>query len=1289
MKQIQTILTCIVLLLSKNISLQAGNILYNEKDLSSSLTTAMAQDSEGYIWIGTEYGLNRYDGITFKAYHHEEGNEASIKSNIVRSLHSDSEGKLWVGYLNGLQVYNPKTDGFENVSFANIQRPLNISNIYELSSGKIWVEASNIGIFEIDRNTLSGIQVSELSQLCGTDNIVYLYEDSNDRIWVSTDDKGLICINSSLTKVIGTYFKDMPNQFGGKINQNKDNILIISYGQSLWMFDEVRKEFVLIPSPKENPVIAYDLLQRSNGDFIISTYRQGLWKLNEDRRSIEKFSLDYTEELDIEKARVVNLLEDKDGNLWIGSFQQGVMMVPYEDENSFNQWELGTPSCIYKSKNGHIWCGTQNGHLFKLDNSGKVLLKQREAGEIRCISEDSTGDLWIGVRHVGVFRINQDNGKRRSIESLKGKLVTDMVENGNKTMFISVGGEGIWEYNLRTDECVKLSEKNTGDMHLFTNSNINKLFSDSKDILWIGHYLGISCYDSRNGKFMDMRPDSLLTTSVCYALTETHDGKILIGTNNGLYQWDGSNGEYTRYTTADGLSSNMICGVGEDLEGNIWCSTFRGINSIQKTDQNIVSWYGNNGASKREYIRNCYHSDGRNMYFGNLSGITKFETPIRTDSKTTGIRLTGFHIGTQEVPAGSIEDKILLTHKENTFTLGLSPMTFTEDAIRIHYRLLGLDPSWNSTRYGINQITYNNLKPGKYILEAYSEENGIKSELYTLGITIRTPWYSSAVAFILYIMIAGGMIVAVFIEQKRRRRESENYHKLNHYINLAHEIRTPMVMITNPLDTLIADIDDKEMSSTLLTMKRNADRITRTLDQILEVRRLDTGNISIHRRKEDLVQVINESLSYFAYQAKKKNISLRFDHAINCLRFSIDASHIDTILYNLISNSFKYTPEGGEVIVSLSLNPEDNNAVICVKDSGTGIDEKNIKNIFKRFYQDPSRSAGVKGFGIGLNLCKMLVKLHGGTISASNRSERSGALFTISIPDLEANDETQNIQETESVMKETVPYDSNDENEASKKIKPKKSEKILIVDDDDEIRLYLEEQLSPTYRIITAHDGDIGLQKALTEIPDLVISDIRMPGTDGYELLKKIKGNTNTTHIPVILLTAKNDLDDKIIGLEHGADNYISKPFHMTELRYMIENLLKNRQRIRGKFSGAYQEDKIKEIELESDNEILMKRVMKVINDNLDNTELKVEMLAMEVGLSRVQLHRKMKEITGISTGEFIRNIRLKKAADLLSEKKVNVSQVAYMVGFSSHTHFSTVFKKFYGVSPTEYINKE
>lgn len=1291
MKQIQIILLISLLTVSWTGYSEASTRLYNEKDLSSSLTTAIAQDKDGYIWIGTEYGLNRYDGISFRTYLHDDNNENTIKSNIVRSLFKDKEGRLWVGYLNGLQLYNPQTDSFTNVSFGGMQKTPNISAIYQLESGKIWVEVSKLGVFEVNTDTMTATIVEHIHELCGTLNILSIYQDSNERIWISTSDKGIVCIDADLKTVIGRYFQNESQGYGGKMAQNKYNILILSQNRAIWMFDEVHNEFIALKQPVGVNVMAHDFLLRKNGDFIIATSNHGIWRINEQSRSIEEYQMEYPDAIDINNARIVELMEDKDENLWLGSFQHGVMMSPYSEDNSFRQLKLGTPSSIYRSSLGYIWCGTQDGRLIKMDEDGKVLSEIHMEAEIRCIYEDSKGDLWIGVRHTGLFRVNQKTGKRTLIDIFRGKMITSITEDKRNTIYISVGGEGIWKYDIADGNYVLLDSKNTAKISLLRNNNINTLLIDSKEQMWIGHYLGVSCYDTRTGSFVEIATDSLLNTSVCYALDEAKDGSILIGSNNGLYiykEGDKSN-RYTRYTTKDGLSSDMICGAIEDREGNIWCSTFRGINCVNIDDKSITTWHAGNGASKKEYIRSCYHSDGKSIYFGNLTGITQFETPVRIIEKQYETKLTGFQIGNKDIPVGSIQDRISLAHSENTFTLEFSPMTFTEDAIRIHYRLLGLDPTWHTTRYGVNQVTYNNIKSGKYTLEAYSEENGMKSDICSIEIDIRNPWYGSIAAYILYAIALICLFMALYAGQKRKVREIANAQKLKHYINLAHEIRTPMVMITNPLETIVKDNTDPETVSAILTMKRNTDRIIRTLDQFLEVRRLDSGSQSIHRKTDDLVKIIDNSLKYFTYQAKKKNICLKFERAMDVMYFSIDANHLDTILYNLLSNSLKYTPDGGEIIVNLKIDNTDGNAVISITDSGIGIDEKNLKKIFTRFYQDPSHSAGVKGFGIGLNLCKMLVELHDGKITAANRTERSGAVFTINIPNIAVPEEVaiaDQVIKTEAI--EEVIEDEKTDNETGKKVKPKKSDKILIVDDDDEIRSYLEEQLSSIYRTSSANNGDMGIQKALTEIPDLIISDIRMPGTDGYQLVKKLKGNSNTTHIPIILLTAKNDLDDKIIGLEHGADNYIAKPFHMTELKIMIENLLKNRQRVRGKFSGAYQEDKIKPIELESDDEVLMKRIMKVINDNLDNADLKVEMLSKEIGLSRVQLHRRLKEITGISTGEFIRNIRLKKAAELLAEKKVNVSQVAYMVGFSSHTHFSTAFRKFYGISPTEYINK-
>jgi DNA-binding response OmpR family regulator/two-component sensor histidine kinase len=493
-----------------------------------------------------------------------------------------------------------------------------------------------------------------------------------------------------------------------------------------------------------------------------------------------------------------------------------------------------------------------------------------------------------------------------------------------------------------------------------------------------------------------------------------------------------------------------------------------------------------------------------------------------------------------------------------------------------------------------------------------------------------------------------------------------------------------MVMILNPIEKLIKNEEDPEKRHALSTIKRNSTRILHLMNDFLDIRKLDNGMMLPEYKNVNLVQSIQDTLSNFSFEAEKRNIDLVFEYAFENMTFNVDPVHIDTIIFNLVSNALKYTPDGGEITIGLRMSHQYGNIEISVSDTGAGIDEKEIGLVFNRFYQTSTKQfTDPRGFGIGLNLCQMLAELHNGSIVVQNRLDRSGTVFTLTLPTMtetfesgEAGTNSVNVTEHQEKLKQ-------------KKTRVKNTERILIIEDDEETRLYLEEMLSTSYKIMTAKEGDSGLQRALTELPDLVLTDIVMPGANGLQILKRIKNNPNTTHIPVILLTSNTGMEDRLEGLEHGADGYIVKPFNIDELMTTIDNILKNRQRIRGKFSGAHQEDKIKPIEVKGNSDKLMERIMVVINDHLDDPDLRVEMLSEEVGLSRAQLHRRMKEITGISTGEFIRNIRLKKAAELLTEKKVNISQVAYMVGFSSQTHFSTAFRKFYGISPTEFMNRE
>ena len=1274
--------------------------LYGSGQLTSSLISATVQDQDGYIWIGTVYGLSKLDGTEMTEYFQDQ-EEDTLLDNFISSIYCDRDNRIWVGTITGMQMYCPETDSFRSVSFEGLSFVPNVTQIIQLKSGRIWLTVSRLGVYELDCESMTAKPVDYLKELCGTDHVNCLYEDKHERVWLGTDEDGVFCLDKSHRSVTQYMLTNDSEEHTEKIAENANGVIIIAAEGKVGMFDEVRKQIIPLKQPANSYLMTKDMLLTSDGEFLIATANSGLWKIDEDTQSVIVKDIAFPVEINPTKANIVSLMEDREGNLWCGCFQRGMVMIPSPDsEDSFNFLKLstlegnntsidhGSTSSLLKDSDGRIWCGAQDGTLFVINEDGSIHRKYTLEHTAQCLFEDSNGDIWIGYENFGMSRLNLKTGKVTYVPELSHFFVKTITEHKRRTLYIGTLGNGIWEYDLRNGECMKLPTYDPENYSLLRNSYINTLYIDSRNRMWVGHFLGAACYDLTTERFLEISNDDMLNSSVGYAITETEDGSIWIGTNNGIFRWSDIDRTYTRIDDGNGLSSNMICGIVEGYDGDLWCSTFRGINRINMKDGSITCFGTSSGAASQEFIQGIFCTDGKTIYFGDGYGITRFTTPMKSDSKVRTASLTSLHIGNERVNLNEFikSGKALgLKYNQNTFTLGFSTMSFKNvENIRFCYRLDGLDDNWYITPYGTNTVTYNHLPAGRYTLEICTEENSDYSPTQRWSIVIGKPWYSQWWAFIIYVAVL--CVIASMTETsiRRHRREVGNQKKLRYYVNVAHEIRSPMVMILNPIEKLLKDEEDPDKLHTLNTIKRNSTRVIRLMNDFLDIRKLDKGLMVPEYRDVNLVENIQDTLSNFSYEAEKRNIDLVFEYTLEKMIFNVDPVHVDTIIFNLVSNALKYTPDGGEIKVNLRMSTQYGSIEITVSDTGPGIDEKEIGLVFNRFYHTSAKQfTDPRGFGIGLNLCQMLAELHNGSIIAQNRLDRSGTVFTLTLPTItdthvsgEAGTNSVNVTEYQERIKQ-------------KKARVKNAERILIIEDDEETRLYLEEMLSPSYKIMSARDGDSGLQRALTELPDLVLTDIVMPGTNGLQILKRIKNNSNTTHIPVILLTSNTSMDDRLKGLENGADGYIVKPFNIEELFTTIDNILKNRQRIRGKFSGAHQEHNIKPIEVKGNSDKLMEKIMVVINDNLDNPDLRVEILSKEVGLSRAQLHRRMKEITGISTGEFIRNIRLKKAAELLAEKKVNISQVAYMVGFSSQTHFSTAFRKFYGISPTEYINKD
>ena len=828
----------------------------------------------------------------------------------------------------------------------------------------------------------------------------------------------------------------------------------------------------------------------------------------------------------------------------------------------------------------------------------------------------------------------------------------------------------------------------------------------------------------------------MISGCVGYAIQEDYSGNIWAGTTDGLYCFNKKTEELKRFTTADGLSNNVICGLCEDSRHDIWLSTYMGISKYDVKNNRFVNYYSGDGLQGNEFTHGAFYKDKKGkIYFGGINGVTYFSPEsIGSVSKETNVWVTDFYVfnhpihknslsGGEPVIDTSVQDanQFRLSYKDNTFSIVFSTLQYNNpEQISYQYKVDELGSQWLSTEPGVNRVTYNNLPPGQYTFQVRALNYGNYSETRTVKILITPPWYQTWWAYCVYITLAGLLVLGIvnyILSRMRHRREimkrehaeQLNEAKLQFFINISHEIRTPMTLIINPLEKLLADKRDGELHKTYLMIYRNAQRILRLINQLMDVRKLDKGQMFMKFRETDMVGFIADLMQTFEYMARKKNIRFVFKHEMPQLKVWIDLNNFDKVLMNILSNAFKYTPDGGEVQVNLSTGRDITRRdalrdyfEIVITDSGIGIDRNKIERIFERFYQiDNDVTKSNFGTGIGLHLSRSLVQLHHGIIFAENREDAPGSRFIIRIPLGSAHLRTD---ELETVDADTVMFHTVDkpvlakleeelmmeEEEPQTGTKAKTRLRILVVEDEIEIKAYLKSELSDEYKVETCNNGKEAYDLILRDTPDLVISDVMMPEMDGLALCRKIKQNTNVNHVPIILLTARSKPEDTLEGMETGADAYMVKPFNTELLKRTIANLIANRRLLRNKFSGAQQqEDKIEKITMKSGDEILMGKIMKVVNEHLDDPTLNVEMLASEVGLSRVHVHRKLKELTNLSTRDFIKNIRLQQAATLLAQDhKLTVSEIAYATGYTNLSHFSSSFREKYGMSPKEYMNQ-
>lgn len=1350
---------------------QTGKFYSTDKELSNSLINAVYQDRKGFIWIATENGLNKFDGTRFSIYRHNATDSTSLKNNYVRTLFEDSRGNFWIGCINGLQRYDRATDNFHElfISRKDGRKNPHITSIIERRNGDLWIATSGQGAISLKKNSnpASFHIETELTDRIGSNYLNVIFEDSRQNLWIATEEKGLYRYSPE-SKELKSY--KAPYHIAG---DDVSAICEDAHGQIF--VGTLTKGLFRLSSRQEGnfePVLYQNrmnlnirtLIIDTRGKLIIGTDGEGVKEYQPQQDIIVDSEIN-AGPFDFSKSKVHSLIEDKDHNLWLGIFQKGLILVPgisnkfdYYGYKSIHNNTIGS-SCvmaIHTDEQATIWIGTDNDGLYAINDQGKQLRHythqagnpQSVPGTILCLYEDSNQELWLGSYFDGLARINKQTGTCQDVTSLlQGNLnagkpkVSCIIEDKNKNLWVGTYGSGLYKINLPTQHVTYYeSTRNENDdwsINRLPNDWISYLLEDKEGMIWIGTYKGLAVLNPQTDNFINYKKqNNLLPGYVVYSLLESSNGEIWAGTSEGLVCLNKDRLTPVLFTTADGLPSDIICGLAEDEKKNIWISTHQGISKLNPPEKKFINYYAGDGLQGNEFTRTAVFKDKRGkIFFGGTNGVTAFYPQDITEiKKEMNVLITGFHVANRPVKKGDKSgnnvitdtavmdtEQFTLAYNENTFSIDFSVLEFSNpDRISYQYKIKELGDEWISTQPGTNRVTYSSLKPGKYTFSVQARDHNNFSNIRTVTIAITPPWYQTWWAKVIWGCLGALLIYALtmYILSRIRHRqevmrqkhmEQINEAKLQFFINISHEIRTPMTLIISPLEKLLAEHSEKQ--PVYLMIYRNAQRILRLINQLMDIRKLDKGQMHLKFRETDIVGFINDLMQTFNYQAQKKNITFTFEKELegaDSLKVWIDLNNFDKVLMNVLSNAFKYTHEGGNIEVSLKTGHNDayRSALkdyfeIDITDNGIGIDKNKIEQIFERFYQiDNDMTQSNFGTGIGLHLSRSLVELHHGIIKAENREDGQGTRFIIRLPlgsnhlkaeELENPEETGSEPTISQLPKDSI-YETEEENKTNEYRKPKAKTRyrVLIVEDDEEIRRYIRSELDSDFRIYECTNGREGLETILKEKPDLVISDVMMPEMDGITLCRKIKQNININHIPIILLTAKSKAEDQIEGLEIGADAYIVKPFNTELLRTTISNLIANRERLRGKLVGEQQvEEKITKIEMKSNDEILMSKVMKTINDHLADPTLNVEMLAANVGMSRVHMHRKLKELTNQSARDFIRSIRLKQAANLLREKNLSVSEVAYATGFSNLSHFSNTFRDFYGISPSEYKEQQ
>lgn len=1263
--------------------------LYTSNDMSSSLIRCIIQDKYGFIWVGTNYGLNRFDGYKFSTYLCNPADTTTIQDNDIVKLYPYSKEFLFVATNRGLYKYSYLTNSFQHIVLEKNDEKIRVSSLIEDRKHNLLIGTAGYGAYRLDMTTGKVTRLSRKSANSVDDFFAMLFFDDEGYLWQANhtkvlrkykyDGKSIRLVSvykpKGLFSVCKLYAADKKGFFVAHVGG------IMRYDYASHRFSRYDFDFSAHQGAGYISAATLD----KYGNLWLGTSGDGTFKIPHGSRKAYRVELN-NQSFIFDNAHISDLLIDRDGNQWYGCYMKG-LFLSNNDKNVFHPVsldELGagmeTISSVVGVADGLMLFVVKNHGLYLLDEkTGNTKLLQSPAGLVKVYS-DSRKNVYVNGRD-GIYEYDWKHQTYRLLLPANGLSPDGMLVDAAGNIYLTSQGNGLYVWNRKSGKMTQYLMDDKRPHKTICNNWIADIRLDSRGRLWCATSNGVSCMDTKTGYFDIILSRPLLEGKSCYSTLELPDSRIAIATEMGLYLYDVEKRQTTPWPHSESISGLRIYSLKKDAKGNLWMSTAQGIWCYDSKAKSFFSFEKGNGLLTKEYLAGVVGSTSDGVIcYGNSEGLTYFRPSQVKDynEKTSAIYLSGVLLDGKMAPF--IGDNLSVPSDFKSIVLSFSQLDYQSVGnIVFQYRING--GRWISNAAGENSFNFTGLSYGHYRIEVRTYCNG-KYSTYkkVINLDVLAPWYLTVWAKLIYLsLVLGFMAAVIFIYLRKKKRDLEEA-KMQFLINATHDIRSPLTLIMEPLKKLKERLGNaEEYQADIDTIDRNAQRLLTLVNQILDKRRLDKHQMNLSCRETNLVEFSQGLVSLFTYNANLRGINIRLEMPETPVNAWIDRNKLDKAIANLLSNAFKYTPNGGEII--FRIEKQDKKVLLYVIDSGRGfVKNDDAKTLFERFYQGKnSADMHLGGSGIGLNLCRSIVRLHGGDVTARNREDgTSGACFIIELP-----------LGKEHLKSNQIYSDYVDTGMKQQRSAASRNCKILLVDDDIEICRYIKSELSDWYRFVICNNGKEALKQLLADDFDLVVSDVVMPEMDGITLLRNIKGNANISHVPVIMLTSKSEISDRLEGIKLGADAYLAKPFSLEELHLTIDNLIDNVRRLKGKFTGALkQDDKVEKVEVKGYDEELMERIMKVVNENLSDSDFNVEKMCDEVGVSRTQLHRKLKEMTGVPTSEFLRNIRLNEAARLIRERKINITQVSYMVGFANNSHFSTAFKKYFGISPSEYAAK-